>query len=392
MRAPRVLRSVAVAMALMLTACRLSTAEFHLLDAWFTCDECVNNERAKVVALGWKGISRLDAALIGPSPGRIAVMNNNFRESYRTARSPGPNRQQDYITFRRDNYIATYQKRAAVALGDIAKSTNFNWLTRWRARRALDNAMHDAVARHYRADVVQVIRFVRQSLDAPPFKGVVQPNPSTFGALISVVASNAEPFNKDETAQLDSSLFQTSEVPVFWSMDTLKTYAVATAGPHLVTVTNVGSTTNRELAALLIRSNSDPNDDALRTCTDGDTPCIRTRAPPIVVSAGQPFVAFLSFSRKGPVQDTLDFLKITAPVPGPLSLTATLNWRDSSNLDLSWHDCITANPRGNYAGATLANPEITSVSIPGGECWILQIGMRPTSLGPTFARLEVKSP
>jgi hypothetical protein len=385
---------------LLLTACRLSDREFNVLHAWLICDECSNGERAAVAALRSKGISRLNAELVGPSPGRDSIMRRTISQGYNLARVPGPDRRQQYVDFRHSNYVATYQKRAAVSLGDIGRPQKWIWFWNgWRAKRALDQAIADSASRHYRSDVVRVIKFVRASFDAPLFRGSFQPNPVSFGETISLVAPPAGPFDPgapfdgDERAELDETIFPQNQIPVVFSSDTLKTYAVASVGPHILRVSNVGATTNTELVPVLVGSLVDPNDKALMACADNDKQCVRTRSPPIVLGPGSPaFIAFLSLTRAAPKPDSLDFFKITAPATlTPLNVTAELEWTGNSNLDLVWRTCSNFD-LVSAGGATNTKPEHASVQIPPTQCFILEISMRPNAPQPAFARLKVTSP
>jgi len=131
-----------------LNACHLSKEEYTKIDAWLLCDDCANGERAAVKAIGGKAVHTLDRALIGPSPGRRANMEAQFRQAYRTLPGAPTVPESAYVAELRDNYVALYQRRAAISLADIGDS---------RALAALRRAQVQVVTRGYRSDVVRVI-------------------------------------------------------------------------------------------------------------------------------------------------------------------------------------------------------------------------------------------
>jgi hypothetical protein len=89
--------------------------------------------------------------------------------------------------------------------------------------------------------------------------------------------------------------------------------------------------------------------------------------------------------------DTLDYFKL--PPTSARQVTARLDWAGSANLDLHWRHCVTFAAVGNNDGATANNPEVTSVPIPAGQCWMILVQMiSGSSTVPTFARLRLTSP
>ena len=91
--------------------------------------------------------------------------------------------------------------------------------------------------------------------------------------------------------------------------------------------------------------------------------------------------------------DVGDFFKLQPAVA--TTYTARLDWYGAADLDLFWRMCNTLSAVGNTNGATQANPETTTVAMPAGSCWILQVTMAPGGAngnGPAFARLQVTTP
>src|SRR5690242_3028119 len=112
------------AMAPALLACndKLSGNDQRAIHAWLTCDDCTGGERAAVEALGDRAVGTLGKALVGPTVEQTTIMKHKFDTSYKIAdmgtRVPGLT-VAGYSNFRAANYAANYQKRAALALGDI---------------------------------------------------------------------------------------------------------------------------------------------------------------------------------------------------------------------------------------------------------------------------------
>lgn len=104
--------------ALALVACGPSPEEQETVRRWLLCEECNEGEQEAVVALGDRVADPLAEALRGP-PGE-GVENVRRQAELMSARlaSPATNRAR-YVNRFVDNYVATYQTRAAIALGSI---------------------------------------------------------------------------------------------------------------------------------------------------------------------------------------------------------------------------------------------------------------------------------
>jgi hypothetical protein len=88
--------------------------------------------------------------------------------------------------------------------------------------------------------------------------------------------------------------------------------------------------------------------------------------------------------------DHRDHFVTVAPAAN-LPLTVTLDWQTAEDLDIYWMDQAGGNFVGNFDGATLANPEQTSVTVPADETYRLRFnkfGNGPSSL----ARVTITSP
>ena len=106
-------------------ACTMTdVASRRTVEQWLVCEECVAGELDSVVALGDAGVPLLAAALAGPGPHYVGNVRSQVASSYqRAVRGSGPVlpgvSAPDYVGHYVENFIATYQTRAAVALGAL---------------------------------------------------------------------------------------------------------------------------------------------------------------------------------------------------------------------------------------------------------------------------------
>lgn len=121
--------------------------------AWLECEECSEKELENVRRLGQAAVPTLVAALErGPSPGNLELLQRHLTKNYRELKeyerthpeAKVTGTEKEYVTTYTDNYLAQYQSRAAIALGEIGGA---------EARRALENAQK----RKLRDDVAQVV-------------------------------------------------------------------------------------------------------------------------------------------------------------------------------------------------------------------------------------------
>ena len=401
-----------------LASCATAPARNHFarLENWLVCDECVDGEREYVKDLGRRAVGELASALVGPSPQRLALMRAKLGDSYRFAHEPGGN-SDAYINPRLANFVATYQKRAAVSLGDIGTDP---------ARQALDQAIRDSTVRRYRSDVIRTIVFVRTNFRAPRFAGRIIPELLSFGDIITVIAPSGQHFTSQDRAALSDSPFSPAEIPFVRLSDTLRFVAVGNAGQHVVFVTDPARRAGpATVASVTITSLLDVTDRSLINCAPADVVCAVASAPRLLdtiapeptptlgvnpvcragsgacviriprvtaarLSGSAPITTFLALSRIPPRPDTVDLLKIEPP--DTLRVTATLDWRGPANLDLAWRQCSPFIPIPNTTVAKSANVDSSSVVIPARNCWILQVSMGQGGNGPVFARLRLKTP
>lgn len=383
----RSIRQASVGAALAIVAgCNGLTDEQHgVVDRWLLCDECTSGERDSVRALGEKAVARLTGALLkGPPADRRQLMTQKFENIYASLTPAPPITQAAYVNELLGNYVATYQSRSAVALGEIGGDG---------ARDALNTALSPPQIAQYRADVVDVIRFVRSTLGATPFGGTVSPSAVGVGDTVRISAAPNQPFTGDEVAALDDAPLAPNDVLMSVQPRQLQFLAAGTSGNHAVAISNVGTTTDTQIATVAITTLLDANDRAMLSC---ETLACIAAAAPFVTQPTMPFRSVLSLWRTVSSPDTLDALKVLNSSPAsPLAVTARLDWptNANANLDLRWSRCADPqDPVGNANGATSNNPEQTSVSVPAGTCWFLAVLMPSGGSEVVFARLTITTP
>jgi hypothetical protein len=162
-----------------LVACGPSQPEQVAINRWLLCEECVSGELDSVVAVGDRAVGVLGSALQGPSAARYENVRRQAIESYDRLKAfaGGSVRttRQDYVAHYLDNYVATYQSRAAIALARIGTT---------RARAALleairsDSAYRNDVRRALGSAAAAVLTIVAGDTQSAPLDSFVSTDPS----------------------------------------------------------------------------------------------------------------------------------------------------------------------------------------------------------------------
>ena len=138
----------------------LSERERRLVFGLMECDECASGQADSVVALGQRVVPTLTTLLLqGPAAEDVIRYRQHLQDLHRrlelyAATHPGtrpPRSDLVYVGRYLNNYIATYQVRAAGALARIGGA---------RARQTLDSA----ATRPWRSDVADAIQAALDSL------------------------------------------------------------------------------------------------------------------------------------------------------------------------------------------------------------------------------------
>jgi hypothetical protein len=371
--------------AAVVSGCGRSRSVPEAVEAWFDCEECEDGQRARVRALGERAVPALERMLLdGPSRRQRRLVRRKFESIEAVARTGGVGSKQE-IDELVQAFVANRQKRAALSLGDIGGD---------RARDALRRALQPRSVRSYRSDVVAVIRIALASLDPARFRGDIAPSVPGFGDTVILRPPANETFASDAVAGLRDSPYSAAEVRQFVESGRLGFAAVGVRGPHVVTVQN-GVTNTPQSAQLLVRTLLDPTDRRMAFCPtlqckiDSAPRLLPTAASLMARPAG--LLAFLSLWRTASSSDTEDLFRFDASAP--FRITARVDWRQNANVDLQWVRCSDGVPVGDSSGISGANPERTSVEIPGAGCWVLlvKLASADTASG-VIARLLLTSP
>lgn len=151
-----------LAFGVFLSGC-LTDDDRQAVDAWLLCDECSQGELQHVVDRGGRFlfgrpvVNALASALRGPDRDQMDMKRAHFTASFAELSAHAASTGQPLTTTRNQyvnrllgNYEASYQKRAAVALGEIGTARTTDILTRGLRRDSMGLA-------GYRSDVVTAI-------------------------------------------------------------------------------------------------------------------------------------------------------------------------------------------------------------------------------------------
>ncbi|MEX2177908.1 MAG: hypothetical protein WD801_04300 [Gemmatimonadaceae bacterium] len=281
-----------------------------------------------------------------------------------------------FVAFAEQNYVANYQKRAALALRDIGTP---------RATQALRSALSGS----YRPDVAEVIQYASSTIDTAKFTGTITPSSAVYGDTVVVRPPAYQPFDGNELLAVDTTACDPDDPPVALSATRMTVLIAGQMGARTLTICNVGPTNITQTASFVIRSVDDPNDRRMSACTD--LACRISMAPLLIrgqLTPANPVTAKLSLWKSVSSQDTLDFFKFQ-PVAAT-SVTAELEWGSSADLDLRWISC-TGPPTGNTDGATSSRPERTTFVIPAGSCTVLLVHLK-SDAALEHVRLRLTTP
>jgi hypothetical protein len=343
------MRAFAALLLLAVVGCRLSPKEYSTIDGWLLCDDCVAGERDSVKAIGDKAVHTLDQALIGPSPGRLANKQAQFEQAYTDLATPSIPRA-DYIARLRANYIAKYQKRAALSLADIGTG---------RALDALRRARASAVPRGYRVDVISVIDAALALKENGRFGGTVSRTTTHFGDTVRVKQTGGLPWNGDESVSLRGSPFADSLVIRRWLPDSMDFVTAGAVGEYALAVTRVGQQEMTQVLPLRIippAYKSSPPDSAAR------------------VSDSFPSLHFLMLpDRRG---DTTGFFRLEPA--SALTVTASV-WATGSLVpSLRWFECPPASLPAVSSPATISGYVVDSREQPLSGATVSVVGTATT--------------
>ena len=213
---------------------------------------------------------------------------------------------------------------------------------------------------------------VGQMLSQATFGGSVSSTSLNFGEALIVRPSASLPWDGDEVVTFGG-------VPATWVLES-STDAIAVVVPRLPTgpmellVYNQGPEQRTEALAVTVASTF--------TAIGPD----RLAAAPDISGGPFPKSFFIELSNDAP-----DHFVTLAPTTD-LPLTVTLEWRTTADLDVLWMNQDGSNFVGNFDGATLTNPERTSVTVPAGETYRLRFNKFDTTEPSSLARVTVTSP
>jgi len=364
---------LAAALAVSATAgsCRSGDRERQAVEAWLTCIDCLDAERESVQALGSSAVPYLSQAVYGPPPLRIANAEQLARRAWQRIEAPTIP-ESTFVRKVKGDFVALYQDRAAISLGDIRTGGAIAGL---RAVLKHDSVTADTSAaggRYFRPDVQHRIRTELALAEAQPFPGVVTPDRNRFHDTV-VVRADAAGGLAGRTAQIVGAPFGRRVTVARWGDDSLAIIAAAPAGryPLRLNVTAAGDSSWAVPLAIQL----------FRYDVHGPT------SAPEMTEAGFPRIHFPVLGVHG-TADSIDYFRFSPT--DTVAIAAELDWVLPGELDLGWFECPSPGeiPREIGTSPTLARPEVSQVLIPAGRCVLLGVVSQVPGRR-VFGRLEI---
>jgi hypothetical protein len=200
------------------------------------------------------------------------------------------------------------------------------------------------------------------------FTGTVSASAGDFGDVL-VVKPGAPAWDGDEVVTIGGVepwiLGATTDSIAMFVPD-------AGTGAQEILITNQGPDQVASAAPFTVNTDYSQNDDPATA--------------PNITAGPYPQEFYISVENDAP-DDFFTF----APGAG-LAVTVTLEWQVDADIDILWYDFALDRFVGNFTGATGANPEVSSVTVPAGGLWTLWINKFDTDAGPTMIKVTITSP
>lgn len=289
----------------------LSGPDRESLEAWLFCDDCDRGERDAVRRIGNVAVSPLSDALIEIPD----EWSQNLQRRYGIAAARAALSGTDstaYVDRFLSNFYATVQIRAALGLSDIRTPD---------AVQALQDALADSTSRQYRDDVVRTLQRALSAATTGAFQGTVDPVAAPFLDTIWITRSGGAPWVGNESVILNNSPFPNDVGIGFRGTDSLGFVAAARTGRYSLSITNVGPAQETQHAEFGVTS----------------FPATATIAIRDVTAGPFPITILGSLSRVTSPPDTLHYFRFRPA--RDLTVTASVDWDGSSDIDLIWDDC-----------------------------------------------------
>jgi hypothetical protein len=260
--------------------------------------------------------------------------------------------------------ISAADNRAIHAVGPITLTHN-NSADVWVAIVAGETRAQLLTNAQAAADDVK-----KETLTQATFQGTLSNSSPDFGEILVVQPSASLPWDGNEAVAFGAT---PSSYVVSASTSGISTVVPRLpTGPTELLIFSQGTEERTEVANPTIASTFTPvGRDQIETAPD--------------ISGGPfPMSFFIELNA-----DTPDHFLTVAPALDDLPLTVTLDWQNDADLDIFWTDAD-GSDLGNHQGASLANPEESSHTVPAGETFRLLFNQ----FGPkaALARVTITSP
>lgn len=373
----RALGSVASLLACLALVGCLSPDESRQVDAWLTCEDCLEGERDSLRAIGWRAIPYLGRALRGLPDAERENLRLQFGASYdrlSAAVRAGLSRPtyQDRFLAAAD---AGYRRQAAEGLAEVGSGGSVRRAaSRWYLSRSLEwsgaaDTLPDVARR--------AVHDARARLDYPPFGGALRDSTVAAFDTVVVLRGAGPPWDGDEDVMIPGARFAdgisapfSDGLVVRRSGDSLMMIAAAEPGRYALVVGNLGHAPQRLSQRVPLAVTS------LRYVG-------HTMAGADPLQLGVDTVRFFALRPTA----AADHFRLEPAVA--TNVMVTLDWAGAAPLALALIGCLTGDTLA-AAPPAMSPRALAAALLPG--CWYIGVrGVVPPGR-VTVARLRVATP
>jgi len=190
------------------------------------------------------------------------------------------------------------------------------------------------------------------------FAGTLSASTGTPGQTVTITKDAAGPDFDADTHVFFGGVEAFIDVLAAGAIDVIVP-ATGVAGAVELLLTNLGAGQLAQTAAWT----------SVATLNDAYDPNATCSAAAPAITAGNNYYLVLDPA------DTDNFFAVDA-TGGAVTLTITSSWFTGADVDLLWQDTATCSGFvGNFSGATGANPEVSTVTVPAGAIWNLRMNL-----------------
>lgn len=226
---------------------------------------------------------------------------------------------------------------------------------------------------------------------AAAFNGSLSaPSGNSYDLITATAAGGGPAYDADMAATLGTSALYTNGTPNATTFQFMVPPGIS--GAQTLTLTRIGPNQLAQRIPFTINASSldDPNEPA------NDNPA----TAPAISASGDYFITLHGDCDtppggipSSPSDDCDDFFTITNATAAPISVSVRAEWHEGGDVDILWCNAACTAFVGNFTGATTANPENSTVTVPAATTFRLYMNLFDGGGDPfSFVRLRVTRP